>query len=139
VCDSHIMRTAREAFEYWLQTPHRLNDDPLSSGDVFLRFIRMIDEAGWQLVPKEPTEEMLENARDAPTNPKIYKAMLASALIPAPPKHNAGDVTGDSLEGMAKEIEDVARAHARWSQAHEIVLCLTGYLRALGYIERVSK
>lgn len=49
------MKTAREAFEFWLQTPHQLNDpydDPLSLGDVFLRFTRMIDEAGYALVSK---------------------------------------------------------------------------------------
>jgi hypothetical protein len=50
------MKTAREVFEFWLQTPHQLCDpwdDPKSPGDVFLRFMRMIDEAGYAFVPKE--------------------------------------------------------------------------------------
>lgn len=46
---------ARKAFEFWLQTPHKLNDPydaPASPGDVFLRFMRMIDEVGYAFVPK---------------------------------------------------------------------------------------
>lgn len=48
--------TAREAFEFWLYTPHQLNDpndDPASPGDVFLHFMKMIDEAGYAFVPKD--------------------------------------------------------------------------------------
>jgi hypothetical protein len=60
--------TAREAFEFWLQTPHRLEDPydaPASAGDVFLRFMRMIDDAGWAFVPKEPTRNMTMRACDS--------------------------------------------------------------------------
>jgi hypothetical protein len=52
--------TAREAFDFWLQTPHKINDiwdKPGEPGDVFLRFMRMIDEAGYAFVPKDQVKD----------------------------------------------------------------------------------
>lgn len=42
------------------------------------------------------------------------------------------------LRDLARQIEDVARAHPAYSQAHEVVRVLTGYLLAMARIEELN-
>lgn len=44
-----------------------------------------------------------------------------------------------TLGNMAQRIEELARAHPCWSQAHESVRVMTGYLRALHRLEEVNR
>lgn len=43
------------------------------------------------------------------------------------------------LGNLAQRIEELARAHPCWSQAHEPVRVMTGYLRALRRLEEVNR
>jgi hypothetical protein len=45
----------------------------------------------------------------------------------------------DTLLGLARQIEELARGHACYSQVHEITGVCAGYIRALHRIEEVNR
>lgn len=44
-----------------------------------------------------------------------------------------------TLLDLAQKIETLGREHPRWPQAHEPVLVLCGYLRAMHFISEVHE
>lgn len=76
--------TAEQAFLFWLQTPHRLNDeydDPDSPGDVFKHFLNMIDAAGWAFVPRKLTPEMRKAGQGWDGLDAMWSRMVAAAAL----------------------------------------------------------
>jgi hypothetical protein len=44
-----------------------------------------------------------------------------------------------TLRDLASKIDEVARSHSCYSQAHEIVRCFTGHLTAVGRVNELTQ
>jgi hypothetical protein len=73
-----LIKSVRDAIGAHVVTYHSQDDAAEIADAVFAA----IDAAGWQLVPKEPTKEMLRTLHYSDALIETYRAMLSAAPKP---------------------------------------------------------